>query len=593
MEQSRNVAATKLAVKNYGRQMRHDWKWLLPGFLLPAIGSILVFYVPPLIVARLLSNFNNASDITLSDFAPYLIIFVVLWTLGELLWRIAIFLIIRAETFGSQMLYNQAMESLLKKDLAFFHDNFAGSLTKRVTSYSWKYVELIDTMTFSVFSNYLPIIFVAFILWQFSPWLVLGLLGLMTITAFIVIPLIRRRQRLVAVRETASTKMTGYTADIFSNIDTVKAFANEGHEKQNYQMFFNDMITKAKHSWDYQNFRIDSILSPFSIITNSVGLLLSIWIANRSAVRLEVVFVTFNYYAGVTRSMWEFNHVYRNIESAITEGAQYTELTIDEPKVQDVAKPKPFTVNNGEIELRGVDFRYQEDGSEHLFKNFNLKIKPGEKVALVGHSGGGKTTVTRLLLRFMDIQGGQILIDGQNIAEVRQNDLRSKVAYVPQEPAMFHRSLTDNIRYGRLDATEAEVKQAAKDAHATEFIDKLPQGYKTLVGERGIKLSGGQRQRIAVARAMVKDAPILVLDEATSALDSESEKYIQDALWKLMEGRTVIVIAHRLSTIQRMDRIVVLEDGKIAEEGSHKELLKNKGIYSTLWAHQSGGFLED
>jgi ATP-binding cassette subfamily B protein len=593
LEQSRNVAATKLAVKNYSRQMRRDWKMVLPGYLLPAIGSILVFYVPPLIVARLLTTFHNSANISLSDFAPYLLLFILLWSIGEFLWRVAIFFIIRAETFGSRMLYNQAMESLLKKDLAFFHDNFAGSLTKRVTSYSWKYVELMDTLAFNVFSNYLPIFFVAFVLWQFSPWLVLGLLGLMSITALIVIPLIRRRQKLVAVRETASTKMTGYTADIFSNIDTIKAFANESHEKKNYQIFFNDMITKAKHSWDYQNFRIDSVLSPFSIITNSVGLLLSIWIANRSAIRLEVVFVTFNYYAGVTRSMWEFNHVYRNIESAITEGAQLTELLLDEPKVQDVTTPKPFQVTDGEIEMRGVNFRYQEDGSEHLFKGFNLKIKPGEKVALVGHSGGGKTTVTRLLLRFMDIQGGEILVDGQNIAEVRQNDLRSKIAYVPQEPAMFHRSLLDNIRYGRLEATEAEVKKAAKDAHATEFIDKLPKGYETLVGERGIKLSGGQRQRIAVARAMVKDAPILVLDEATSALDSESEKYIQDALWKLMEGRTVIVIAHRLSTIQRMDRIVVLEDGKIAEEGSHKDLIGNKGIYSTLWAHQSGGFLED
>lgn len=291
--------------------------------------------------------------------------------------------------------------------------------------------------------------------------------------------------------------------------------------------------------------------------------------------------------------MWEFNHVYRNLESAITEGAQFTELVLEEPKVKDVAQPKPFKVSQGQIELRNVSFRYQEDGGEHLFKNFSLTIKPGEKVALVGHSGGGKTTITKLLLRFMDIEGGQILIDGQNIADVKQNDLRSKIAYVPQEPAMFHRSLADNIRYGRLDATDKQVETAAREAHATEFIDQLTSGYETLVGERGVKLSGGQRQRIAIARAMIKNAPILVLDEATSALDSESEKYIQDALWKLMEGRTVIVIAHRLSTIQRMDRIVVLEEGEIAEQGSHKELLTTGGIYANLWAHQSGGFLEE
>jgi ATP-binding cassette subfamily B protein len=212
---------------------------------------------------------------------------------------------------------------------------------------------------------------------------------------------------------------------------------------------------------------------------------------------------------------------------------------------------------------------------------------------LVGHSGGGKTTLIRLILRFMDIDGGEILIDGQNIANITQDDLRRSITYVPQEPLLFHRTLAENIGYGKLDATAEETVKAAKLAHADEFIKVLPKGYDTLVGERGIKLSGGQRQRVAIARAMLKDAPIILLDEATSALDSESEVLIQDALWKLMEGKTTVVIAHRLSTIQKMDRIVVLDNGEIAEEGSHKELLEKDGTYATLRAHQSGGFLED
>jgi ATP-binding cassette subfamily B protein len=222
-----------------------------------------------------------------------------------------------------------------------------------------------------------------------------------------------------------------------------------------------------------------------------------------------------------------------------------------------------------------------------------LRIKPGEKVGLVGPSGGGKTSLTGLLMRFMDVQEGKILIDGQDIANIRQADLRQRISYVPQEPLLFHRSLRENIRYGQLDASDKVIEGVAKLAHAHEFITQLPQGYNTLVGERGVKLSGGQRQRVAIARALLKNAPILVLDEATSALDSESELLIQDALWKLMENRTAIVIAHRLSTIQKMDRILVLEDGEIVEEGSHKELLSIDGTYARLWAHQSGGFIQD
>ncbi len=226
-------------------------------------------------------------------------------------------------------------------------------------------------------------------------------------------------------------------------------------------------------------------------------------------------------------------------------------------------------------------------------QDLKRRIKPGEKVGLVGHSGSGKTTLTRILLRFSDIQDGEITIDGQNISHISQDDLRRSISYVPQEPLLFHRSIKENITYGRPDASEEAMRVIARKAHADDFIDKLPKKYETLVGERGVKLSGGQRQRIAIARAMLKNAPILVLDEATSALDSESEALIQDALWKLMEGRTAIVIAHRLSTIQRMDRIVVLDNGRIVEQGSHKELIRQNGTYAQLWIRQSGGFIEE
>ena len=226
-----------------------------------------------------------------------------------------------------------------------------------------------------------------------------------------------------------------------------------------------------------------------------------------------------------------------------------------------------------------------------MLNNFDLAIKPGERVALIGPSGGGKSTIIKLLLRFFDLNGGEILIDGQDIYKTQQDSLRAQLSLVPQDPILFHRSLIENIRYAQPEAKDSEVVKAAKLAHAHEFISSFPDGYNTLVGERGVKLSGGERQRVAIARAILKDAPILVLDEATSSLDSESEQFIQDALKSLMQGRTTIVVAHRLSTIMQMDRIVVIDGGKIVEQGKHEELLKiREGLYQRLWEIQAGGF---
>jgi ATP-binding cassette subfamily B protein len=268
-----------------------------------------------------------------------------------------------------------------------------------------------------------------------------------------------------------------------------------------------------------------------------------------------------------------------------------TEILALEPTVSDKSTAR-LRVAKGKITFKDVIFAHSE-ADERLFDGFSLEVKPGERIGLVGHSGSGKTTLTRLLLRFSDVEKGIIAIDGQNISEVSQQSLRKNIAYVPQEPMLFHRSLRDNIAYGKPSANDKQILQAARQANALEFIEKLPEGLDTMVGERGVKLSGGQRQRIAIARAILKDAPILVLDEATSALDSESEKLIQDALTKLMKGRTSIIIAHRLSTIAKLDRILVLENGSITEQGSHADLLKQKGTYAKLWAHQSGGFIEE
>jgi ATP-binding cassette subfamily B protein len=281
----------------------------------------------------------------------------------------------------------------------------------------------------------------------------------------------------------------------------------------------------------------------------------------------------------------------RRFYRALADADEMVEI-LDEPhEIQDKENAKPIKVTSGVIDLRDINFYFNV--TKPVLKNFTVQIKGGEKVALVGPSGAGKSTVTKLLLRLYDIEQGLIEIDRQNISEVTQESLRNAIAFVPQEPILFHRTLMENIRYGRRDASDEEVLEAAKKAHCHEFISALPEGYGTYVGERGVKLSGGERQRVAIARAILKNAPILVLDEATSSLDSESEALIQDALETLMRGKTVIVIAHRLSTIMKMDRILVLDGGAIISQGTHKELLQTEGIYQKLWNIQAGGFISD
>lgn len=594
MNEQTSKQAFRLAISHYYGQLRIDWKLSLPGMLLTGIGTIFVIYLPALVIAKILQRYSEAGIPDLAELTPYVLVYGGLWLFGELCWRLAIHLLIKVEVRGMERLYSNAMRYLLEKDLAFFHNNFAGSLTTKTRNYAGRYIETVDTVMFNIAPYLIPLVFICFVLWQYSPLLVLVLLGMLVLVVAIVLPMIIHRRKLVTARETASTKATGYVADIYSNIDAVRTFANEKWELAHHKTYVADLGEKSKRSWNYQNQRIDMVVSPFYVLTNVLGLLVAIHVAKTTGQQIEVVFLTFTYYAFITRFLWEFNEIYRRLETSFSEAAQFTALLAEKPTITDVAEPEEFKVDKGRIEFKNVSFDHNSPESDDaLFSSLSLTIKPGEKIGLVGHSGGGKTTLTKLIMRLMDINGGEILIDDQSIAKVKQSELRNRLSYVPQEPIMFHRTLSENIAYGNKNASESDILKASKMAHADEFIQKLRDGYKTLVGERGVKLSGGQRQRVAIARAMLKNAPILLLDEATSALDSESEKLIQSALWKLMEGKTAIVIAHRLSTIQRMDRILVLDNGQVVESGSHRELLKNSGIYAELWKHQSGGFIED
>ncbi|MFF7639544.1 ATP-binding cassette domain-containing protein [Streptomyces canus] len=582
--------AVFLALRYYGRELAR-LRWLTaPAMLLFALGGIGLNYIAPLIVAKLAGDIADGDRVTVGSALPHVLGFAGVLLLAEMLWRVALHCMNRLDALGIEHLYVIGMDELFAKDATFFHDNFAGSLTKRVLSFATRFEPFVDTLAFQVVGNVVPLLFGSVVLWRYDPLLVVGLLTMIVVTALCAAPLIRRRQALVAEREAAVARVSGHVADSLMNMDTVRAFGAEAREAAEHRSRVAVSRRLMLRSWDYGNLRIDTFVAPMSVLTNALGLLLAVALGGGEH-GVEAVVVAFTYYSNATRIMFEFNQIYRRLESSMTEAAQFTELLLTPPTVLDPPSPEPLSPGAADVRFERVDFAHA--GAEPLFEGLDLVVPGGTKVGLVGRSGGGKTTLTRLLLRMQDIDGGRILIGGQDISRLRQTDLRSLMAYVPQDPAMFHRTLRDNIAFARPDATEAEIRRAAEAAHVTEFADALPEGFDTLVGERGVKLSGGQRQRVALARAILRDAPILLLDEATSALDSESEILVQEALWRLMEGRTALVVAHRLSTVAGMDQLVVLDRGRIVEQGSHQELLALDGPYAKLWHHQSGGFLED
>ncbi|MFF7899230.1 ABC transporter ATP-binding protein [Streptomyces sp. NPDC007920] len=581
-------SAVVLVLRRYVRELLRLRLLALPALLLPAVGNIGIRYVAPLLIAKLAGQAAADDGLTLGSALPYVLGFGVTLLLAEVVWRVGQHCLNRVEAFGMEHLYVSGMDELLAKDAAFFHDNFAGSLTKRVLSFGKRFEDFVDTLTYRIVGSLVPLVFGAVVLWSYEPMLVAGLFVMIGLTVVAATPLIRRRQRMVNDREAAVALVSGHVADSLMNMETIRAFAAERREAEEHRSRVADSRRLTLRSWDYGNLRVDTLVAPMSVLTNVLGLAVAIAFGG-SGQGVEEIVVAFTYYSNATQIMFEFNQIYRRLESSMTEAAQFTELLLDPPTVLDPTSPEPLSPRDTGIRFETVTFAHR--AAKPIFQGLDLDVPAGARIGLVGRSGGGKTTLTRLLLRMSDIDDGRILIGGQDICRLRQTDLRSLIAYVPQEPAMFHRSLRDNIAFARPGATDEEVHAAAAAAHVTEFADQLPDGLATLVGERGVKLSGGQRQRVALARAILRDAPILLLDEATSALDSESELLVQDALWRLMDGRTALVVAHRLSTVAGMDRLVVLDRGSVVEQGTHEELLAAAGAYAKLWRHQSGGFL--
>ena len=558
----------------------------LGTFLTPLIAS----FGAPFIISRLLEQIQ-AGTVTLEGSIPLILMYAVVEIYGQLIgWRINLFLNWTMETAAQCDLYRRIFTALTEQSLTFHADRFGGALVSQTTKLIGAFERFWDTIFFQVMPSFTSVVaaitILGFIFWQYA--IVLAIVTVIFGTAvFFGSRFMLKRSKEEAQ---ASTATNAHVADAITNVMTIKSHGWEADELEKL-----DINTKTWREKSLSTMRgflgVSSVYSGIITLLNISALVAAIWAAEHQVVSIGTVYLAITYTFTVARQLWEMNGIMRNYNRIMGDAHDMTEILALVPEVQNNSH-KALVVPKGEIIFKDATFTHGGSKSP-IFTNFNLIIKPGERVGLVGHSGSGKTTLTRLLLRFADVEEGSVSIDKTNIADITQQSLRQNIAYVPQEPLLFHRSLRENIAYGKPDATDVEIKKAAKQANAMEFIADLPDGLETMVGERGVKLSGGQRQRIVIARAILKNAPILVLDEATSALDSESEKLIQDSLDNLMKGRTSIVIAHRLSTIAKLDRIIVLDHGTIVEEGTHSALLKKNGTYAKLWAHQSGGFIEE
>ncbi|HRN90468.1 MAG TPA: ABC transporter ATP-binding protein [Candidatus Saccharibacteria bacterium] len=498
---------------------------------------------------------------------------------------------IHHESHVRRDLANHTIEKILIKDQDFFSNQKIGALTGKFIDFVNAHVGLQDIFVMGTLSFVISVGSGIAIIFMHSPLLGFIILGLIIGLIIQIQISIKIRKPYRTARKKLVGEVNGAIADSIGNSMIVKTFAGESHEQSTISK-----LTEKYRKVYQKDFRMMSVEGSLRILVMSIVQIIAVAILAQllfsGQLELGVAIFTIAYLQRIASQLFSLGDIINGYDRLFIQAAPMTEILMQSESIIDQTGAKDLSVKQGKILFSNVNYSYQDSPDILVLSNLTLDIADGEKVGLVGASGAGKTTITKLLLRFDDVSHGAIYIDGQDISHVTQTSLRKNISYVPQEPALFHRSLKENIAYGNLNANDKQVRAAAKKANALDFINKLPDRLDTVVGERGVKLSGGQRQRIAIARAILKDAPILVLDEATSALDSESEKLIQDALVKLMKGRTSIVIAHRLSTIAKLDRIIVLDDGKIIEEGTHASLLKHGGKYSKLWQHQSGGFIE-
>ena len=594
-EKKKAASTTKRTLHYYWQVTRKHFGLfsllMVSTFLFVALLSYGNPYVMSLVVDKVSAG-PVPSDQVFSVFGPFIFALIAINVCGQAASKLQDYAMYKLQIAASYDLATMSFDALCNQSMSFHSNRFGGTLVSQTAKFMSAYQLLLETITFPFLPVACSIIFTCAILAPRVPVYVAILMALLALYACVSYYMYKRILHLNEQAAGAQNHLSGELSDSVANILAVKTYGREDYERGLFDAANKDVV--ARDSKRMQASLTRGIVTACIAVTIMAAV--SVFIAGGNAwygITPGTLVMMFTYTYTVTNQFNFINNGLQRFNRAFGDASGMT-AALDEPRlVADAPDAFDLEVREGAIDFAGIGFDYVDGGVKtRVFDGFDLHIPAGQRVGLVGASGAGKTTLTKLLLRLSDIQEGGIEIDGQNIADATQRSLRRQIAYVPQESLLFHRSVAENIAYGRPDATMEEIREAARRANALEFIERLPQGFDTVTGERGVKLSGGQRQRIAIARAILADCPILVLDEATSALDSESEKMVQDALEELMRGRTAVVVAHRLSTVAGLDRIVVLEGGRVVEDGPHAELIEAGGVYADLWNRQTGAYLD-
>jgi ATP-binding cassette subfamily B protein len=565
--------------------------YIIVIFVGVVVGVMLQNIITPIFYKRFFDTIQASTNpiITGQELISIILAIATLNVVSWVFYRSAWYFLAKFEVLVMRNYRQACFDYIIKHSHSFFSNTFTGSVVQKINRSTRAFERLTDRILVDIVPLILKVGGTIFVLSFIDKRIALGIS--IWVVVFLTISFVFNRFKLKYDIEGAKidSRVSAVMSDTLSNHGAVQLFTGSNNESKNFGTVNNDFARIYIKKWSI-GWSIDSVQSLLVYAIEFFIFYYAIKYWQVGLITIGTFVLAQAYILTINGSLWGFGRIVRDLYEATADAREMVEILKLPHEIKDIPYARPLVVSNGAIEFKNVDFTFGQN--KPVFSNLSLFIKPGEKVAFIGSSGAGKSTLVKLLLRLHDIQSGEILIDNQNIKNVTVDSLRENISLVPQDTALFHRSLLENIRYGKRDTNDEAVLRASKLAHCDIFINEFSQKYETLVGERGVKLSGGERQRVAIARAILKNAPILILDEATSSLDSHSEALIQDALHTLMENKTTIIIAHRLSTIKKMDRIIVLGKDGIVEEGSHSDLIAKNGKYAKLWNLQIGGFGE-